>query len=253
MMNDDALLRYSRHILLDGMDVEGQQALTDARVMIIGVGGLGSPVALYLAASGVGTIELVDPDQVELSNLQRQIAHSTDRIGVSKVASAATVMQSLNPECQVITHQQAASETWLRPRLSSVDLLLDCTDNALVRYQINLACLDSHTPWFSAAAVGMSGQLVFFDPSQSESPCYRCLYPDLDREAASAAADSCSDSGVLSPVVGVVGSLQAVEALKYLSGMAKPDVGLLRLLDFKSNQWNGFQLRPALSCTDCHN
>jgi len=252
-MNDDELLRYSRHILLDGMDMEGQQALSDARVMIVGVGGLGSPVALYLAASGVGTLELVDPDVVELSNLQRQIAHSTDRIGMSKVDSAATVMHAMNPHCQIIPHPQAASREWLCSHLDSVDLVLDCTDNAAVRYQINLACLETKTPWISAAAIGLSGQLVFFDPSQSGSPCYRCLYPDLDRDGASAMADGCAESGVLSPVVGVVGSLQAVEALKYLSGLATPEAGLLQHLDLKNTHWNQFRLPRMPDCADCQN
>jgi len=250
-MNDDELLRYSRHILLDGMDMEGQQALSDARVMIIGVGGLGSPVALYLAASGVGTLELVDPDVVELSNLQRQIAHTTDCIGMSKVESAATVMRTMNPHCQIIPHPQAASREWLCSHLDRVDLVLDCTDNAAVRYQINLACLETKTPWISAAAIGLSGQLVFFDPSQSGSPCYRCLYPDLDRDGASAMADGCAESGVLSPVVGVVGSLQAVEALKYLSGLAIPEAGLLQHLDLKNTHWNQFRLPRVPDCTDC--
>ncbi len=250
-MNDEELLRYSRHILLDGMDIEGQEALKNARVMIIGAGGLGSPVAMYLAAAGVGTLELVDPDQVELSNLQRQIAHVSDRLGMDKVASAAESLRALNPFCQVIPHALAATESWLETHLESVDLLLDCTDNANIRYQINRACLATSTPWFSAAAVGMSGQLVFFDPADEHSPCYRCLYPDLDRDPESGAADGCAESGVLAPVVGVVGCLQAVEALKLLSGMERPQVGRLQLFDFRASQWRSLQLKPSRNCTDC--
>lgn len=250
-MNDEELLRYSRHILLPGMDIDGQKALKRSRVMVIGAGGLGSPVAMYLAAAGVGTIDLVDPDTVELSNLQRQIAHTSDRLGYDKVESAALSMRALNPFCEINLHPLPATEAWLKEHLPSVDLLLDCTDNANIRYQINRACLATKTPWISGAAVGLSGQLVFFNPSDEHSPCYRCLYPDLDRDSESGAADGCAENGVLAPVVGVVGSLQAVEALKLLAGMEAPQVGRLQLFDFHVSQWRSLQLKPVVDCADC--
>lgn len=250
-MNDEELLRYSRHILLDGMDLDGQQSLKEARVLIVGLGGLGCPVALYLAASGVGHIELIDPDVVELSNLQRQIAHGMDDLGKTKVASVAESIRQLNPLVSVVTHEQAMDADALTVIASNMDLLLDCTDNARVRYEMNQSCIRTGTPWLSAAAVGMSGQLVFFDPRCAESPCYRCLYPDLDADASSGVADGCAENGVLAPIVGVVGCLQATEALKYLSGMGTPDVGLLQLMDFGHSQWRRLSLKRRVQCPDC--
>jgi molybdopterin-synthase adenylyltransferase len=248
---DSQLLRYSRHILLPEMDYEGQQRLLSARVMIVGLGGLGCPAALYLAASGVGNIILVDPDKVELSNLQRQIAHGQADIGRFKVDSARDQMLRLNPELNIEACAVAADEDWLLQHLPAVDLLLDCTDRAAIRYQINRACLQTGTDWLSAAAVGLSGQLTLFRPTAEDSPCYRCLYPHLDQDTAVAETLVCADSGVLAPLVGVVGTLQAAQALKYLAGIGTQLDGRLQTLDLLGNRWQQWQIQRQTGCPDC--
>ncbi|MDO6682233.1 molybdopterin-synthase adenylyltransferase MoeB [Oceanobacter sp. 5_MG-2023] len=245
-LSDQQLLRYSRHLLLPELDLDGQLALLRARVMIIGLGGLGSPVALYLAASGVGELILVDDDQVELSNLQRQIIHGDADLGRAKVDSAATNLRALNPDCQVTAIQRRADQTWLQQQLDSVDVVLDCTDNADIRYQLNQACLTTLTPWLSAAATGTQGQWIWFDPRDSNSPCYRCLYPDLSSDGL-----SCADSGVLAPLVGVIGSLQALEALKFIARIGDTRPGRLKTFDALTGDQRCWELPGNPHCPDC--
>jgi len=247
-MNDQQLLRYSRHILLPQMDIEGQQALLDAHVLVVGAGGLGCPVIQYLAAAGVGELTLIDDDLVELSNLQRQVAHGTDDIGKAKVESAKQDVQRLNPDVTVNALQQRADYDWLNQALAggSVDVVVDCTDNATVRYLLNRACLANKIPWVSGAAVGLNGQITVFDPRQDNSPCYRCLYPNLDDQQL-----SCSENGVLSPLVGVIGSMQALEAIKVLTAMGQPAVGQLLTFDALQADWRRWKLSVAAACPDC--
>jgi len=245
-MSDEELLRYSRQLLLPDIDVDGQLALKQARVLIVGLGGLGCPVALYLAAAGVGKLVLVDPDIVELSNLQRQIAHSDADIGDSKVASVARSIAAVNPHVDVTCHAVAASESWLLQQLDDIDLVMDCTDRASIRYQINDACLASGTPWVSAAAIGMSGQLTLFNPKDDQSPCYRCLYPALDDSEM-----TCAESGVIAPLVGVMGSMQALEALKWLTDSGESLVGRLISFDAESHRWHDWKLGRSQGCPAC--
>lgn len=251
-MNDQQLLRYSRHILLPQMDIEGQQALLDAHVLVVGAGGLGCPVIQYLAASGVGAgagqLTLVDDDVVELSNLQRQTAHGTADIGIAKVESAKADVLRLNPDVNVQAIQQRADEQWLRSFFSQnpVTLVIDCTDNATIRYLLNQACLEQKIPWVSGAAVGLNGQITVFDPRQENAPCYRCLYPNLDDQQL-----TCSENGVLSPLVGVIGSMQALEALKLIAGIGEPAVGKLMTFDAISAEWRSWKLPQSPDCGDC--
>ena len=247
-MNDQQLLRYSRHILLPQMDIEGQQALLDAHVLVVGAGGLGCPVIQYLAAAGVGELTLIDDDLVELSNLQRQVAHGTDDIGKAKVESAKQDVQRLNPDVTVNALQQRADYDWLNQALAggSVDVVVDCTDNATVRYLLNRACLANKIPWVSGAAVGLNGQITVFDSRQDNAPCYRCLYPNLDDQQL-----SCSENGVLSPLVGVIGSMQALEAIKVLTAMGQPAVGQLLTFDALQADWRRWKLPVAAACPDC--
>lgn len=247
-MNDQQLLRYSRHILLPQLDIDGQQALLDAHVMIIGLGGLGCPVLQYLAASGVGRLSLVDDDRVELSNLQRQTAHGSADIGLLKAESAAAEVQRLNPEVQVITHAVRADADWLAMHLAGVDLVVDCTDNSRVRYELNRACIARSVPWVSGAAVGLNGQITLFDPRQADAPCYRCLYPSLDDQQL-----SCAESGVLSPLVGVIGAMQALEALKVLAGIGESLSGRLLTFDALQGEWRRWGISRNPSCSDCQN
>lgn len=247
-MNDQQLLRYSRHILLPQLDIDGQQALLDAHVMIIGLGGLGCPVLQYLAASGVGRLSLVDDDRVELSNLQRQTAHGSADIGLLKAESAAAEVQRLNPEVQVITHAVRADADWLAMHLAGVDLVVDCTDNSRVRYELNRACIAHSVPWVSGAAVGLNGQITLFDPRQADAPCYRCLYPSLDNQQL-----SCAESGVLSPLVGIIGAMQALEALKVLAGIGESLSGRLLTFDALQGEWRRWGISRNPSCSDCQN
>lgn len=242
-MKDDELLRYSRHILLPQIDIDGQQAINDAHVMIIGLGGLGSPVALYLAAAGIGEFTLVDDDVVELTNLQRQIAHTTDAVGSSKVESAKASMLAINPNVIVHCYQQRANPKWLNEHLDKVTLMVDCSDNAEIRYAMNDVAIAKKIPWVSGAAVGFTGQVAVFDPSEDNSPCYRCLYPTLSSETL-----SCAESGVLSPVVGVIGSLQATEALRILTGFGEKQHGYLHTWDALTNGWHRWKLTPVDDC-----
>jgi molybdopterin/thiamine biosynthesis adenylyltransferase len=246
-LNDDELLRYSRHILLDAVGVEGQQHALQSHALIIGAGGLGSPVALYLAASGVGRITLIDDDQVELTNLQRQIAHTTDRVGQSKVESARQAMTALNPQVRVSTHVRRADVDWLDEWVPQAQVVIDGSDNFATRQLINAACFRHGVPLVSGSVLGFAGQFSVYDPRHNQSPCYACLFP----------ADTpppevhCATMGVLAPLVGVMGAMQATEALKILMGLGSPVPGRLLMLDGHRLQWSEMRFSRLDSCPVC--
>ena len=219
-LSDEELLRYSRQILLAQVDIDGQLKLKNSRVLIVGLGGLGSPVALYLAAAGVGELHLADFDTVDLSNLQRQITHDTDSLGQLKVESAAKRLRAINPAIQLHLYPAGLDADSLVMAVAGVDLVLDCTDNFGIREAVNAACVAVCKPLVSGAAIRLEGQLAVFDPRQADSPCYHCLYGH-----GSEAELTCSEAGVLGPLVGLVGSLQALEALKLLAGFGQSLVG----------------------------
>jgi len=245
-LSDAQLLRYGRQILVNDFDVAGQERLLQSRVLVVGLGGLGCPAALYLAAGGVGSLLLADGDKVELSNLQRQIAHGSADIGTNKARSAARAIAAINAECntQVIEHNLGAGD--LAPLLHGVDLVVDATDNYPARFTLNRACIAAGAPLVSAAAVRAEAQIALFDPVRG-GPCYRCLY----EEGADRSALSCSESGVLAPLVGVVGALQAMEAMKVLAGFGEPLRGRVMLLDLASAVFDSLSLAPREDCPEC--
>jgi adenylyltransferase/sulfurtransferase len=245
-MQDDQLLRFSRQIMLPSIGLTGQQKLLKSKVVIIGLGGLGSPAAMYLAASGVGELVLVDFDKVDISNLQRQIIHSTDDIGRNKVESAKDALLALYPECRVTTidHKPEAQE--LSDLVANADLVLDCSDNFATRFTINKTCVAQRTPLVSGAAIRMEGQVSVFS-GQAGDPCYRCLYGPGDGE------ETCVENGVLAPVVGIIGSIQATEAIKLLTGAGTPLNGKLLLLDAMQMQWRTLKLKADPECPVCSN
>ncbi|MDP2760466.1 MAG: HesA/MoeB/ThiF family protein [Sideroxyarcus sp.] len=226
-MDDQQLLRYSRHILLEEIGIEGQQRLRDARVLLIGVGGLGSPAALYLAASGVGRLTLCDDDTVELSNLQRQIIHRTSCIGQAKVASAQSLLQDINPDVKYIALPFRPDAEQLHELVSAADVVLDCSDNFTTRYAVNRVCLKLHKPLVSGAAIQFHGQIAVFDFRRGDAPCYNCLFP----ENLQAAELRCATTGVFAPLVGIIGAMQAGEVLKLLVGIEQGLSGKLISLD----------------------
>ncbi|MGQ7247683.1 HesA/MoeB/ThiF family protein [Halomonas sp. V046] len=246
-MNDEALLRYSRQIMLGQVDIDGQQRLLDGRALIVGAGGLGSPVALYLAAAGVGRLTIADADVVEISNLQRQIAHGDADLGANKAASAAASVTDVNPHCRVTVIERHLDQKALAEAASQADVVLDCTDRFSSRYAINTACLAAGVPLVSGAAIRFSGQLAVFDPRDETSPCYACLYPPDDQGDE---ALSCAESGVIAPLVGVIGSFQALEAIKLLSGAGSPHRGLATF-DGLSGEWRHYRLRRDPECSAC--
>ena len=246
-MTDEQLLRYSRHILLDELGIEGQQRLLDAHALVIGAGGLGSPVALYLASAGVGRITLVDHDQVDATNLQRQIAHSLDRVGQPKGESARVAMQALNPDPQIEVLTQRADQALLDARVPLAQVVLDCTDNFATRHAINRACVRHRVPLVSGAAIRFDGQLAVYDPRDSASPCYACVFPP---EQAFEEV-RCATMGVFAPLVGIIGTLQAAEALKLLSGMGSAMPGRLLMLDGRSLSFTDIRLGRQPRCPVC--
>ncbi|PZP22443.1 molybdopterin-synthase adenylyltransferase MoeB [Pseudomonas kuykendallii] len=246
MLTDDELLRYSRQILLKQIDVDGQLCLKQSRVLIVGLGGLGSPVALYLAAAGVGELHLADFDTVDLTNLQRQIAHDSVSIGRTKVDSAMARLHALNPEVRLVAHRTALDADCLADAVAAVDLVLDCSDNFGTREAVNAACVATARTLVSGAAIRLEGQLSVFDPRQADSPCYHCLYGH-----GSEAELTCSEAGVVGPLVGVVGSLQALEALKLLAGFGEPLVGRLLLIDAFGSRFRELRVRRDPECPVC--
>jgi molybdopterin-synthase adenylyltransferase len=246
-MNDTLLLRYSRQIMLPEIDMEGQERLAASRVLIVGLGGLGSPAALYLAAAGVGMLVLLDHDQVDLSNLQRQIAHDTDSIGQHKTTSAERRLRAINPEVRIHSMPERATPALLRKLAAEVDVVLDGTDNFATRFMVNRACLETGRALVSGAAIRMEGQLAVFRPGQAASPCYACLYPeDIDERR-----ETCSETGVLAPVVGVIGSLMATEAMRLLTGFGTPATGRLTLWDARLGEWRQLSLPRDPDCRVC--
>ncbi|EDV3054760.1 HesA/MoeB/ThiF family protein [Salmonella enterica subsp. enterica] len=243
-MNDHDFMRYSRQILLSDIAIEGQQKLLDSHVLIVGLGGLGSPAALYLAGAGIGKLTLADDDDVHLSNLQRQILFTTDDIAHPKAQAAKLRLAQLNPGSELIVLQQRLTGDVLKNAVARADVVLDCTDNMATRQEINVTCVALNTPLISASAVGFGGQLMVLTPPW-EQGCYRCLWPDdVEPER------NCRTAGIVGPVVGVMGTLQALEAIKLLSGIETPS-GELRLFDGKTSQWRSLALRRASGCPVC--
>lgn len=245
-MNDDQLLRYSRQIMLPQMDVAGQNKILDSSVLIVGLGGLGSPVALYLAAAGVGQLILADFDEVDLSNLQRQIAHGHDDVGRLKVESAADAVRALNDSVSVTTLSQRLDESQLVEQVALADVVVDCTDNFTTRHAINRACVQHKVPLVSGAAIRFEGQVAVFDVRNVQAPCYRCLYSlEADENL------TCSESGVIAPLVGIIGSVQALETLKVLAGIGQTLTGKLLMLDGLSMEWRSLALPRDPNCPVC--
>jgi molybdopterin-synthase adenylyltransferase len=250
-LSDEQLLRYSRHVLLNEVGTTGQAAWLAAHVLIVGAGGLGSPAALYLASAGIGRITLVDPDVVDESNLQRQIAHRMSSIGQSKVSSMAQAMAQINPEVVVVPLQLRADEALLQSLLQDsahpVQVVLDCCDNFATRQAINRACVAAKVPLVSGAAIRFDGQISVFDARQKTSPCYACLFPpeQVPEET------RCATMGVFAPLVGMVGAAQAAEALKLVMGAGQSLAGRLLLLDALSMRWTEIKFNRLAHCTVC--
>jgi adenylyltransferase/sulfurtransferase len=246
-MDDSQLLRYNRHIMLPQIGFEGQQRLCDAHVLIIGLGGLGSPAAMYLAAAGVGQLSLADADQVEITNLQRQIVHRTANIGETKVDSACATLLDLNPEIQINCIAEQLQDAALEQAVAAADVVLDATDNFTSRYAINAACIKHRTPLVSGAAIRFEGQLAVFDFSDDSSPCYHCLYP----ANAELVEETCSENGILAPVVGIIGSMQALEAIKLICKTGTSSAGRLLLFDALAMEWRSMTFKRDSSCPVC--
>lgn len=245
-MKDEQLLRYSRQIMLPEMDVAGQQKLVYATVLIVGMGGLGCPAAMYLAAAGVGHLIIADDDTVELTNLQRQIAHGQENLGELKVASAERSLRSLNPEVRVSTLAERLVDDGLSEAVAQADVVLDATDNFATRFAINRSCVQQHKPLVSGAAIRMEGQVAVFDSRDKNSPCYQCLYGDSGEEDT-----NCATNGIMAPVVGIIGAVQAMEAIKLLAGIGRPLTGRLLLLDAQTMQWREMTLPRDPKCAVC--
>lgn len=245
-MKDEQLLRYSRQIMLPEMDVAGQQKLVDATVLIVGMGGLGCPAAMYLAAAGVGHLIIADDDVVEVTNLQRQVAHSQATIGEAKVDSAQQTLLGLNPDLKITALRKRLSGTELGAAVVMADLVVDACDNYATRFDINRSCIEHGKPLVSGAAIRMEGQVAVFDSRDSDSPCYQCLYTEGGDEDA-----SCAANGVMAPVVGIIGAVQAMEAIKVLTGIGESLAGRLLLLDATTMQWREMRLPRDASCAAC--
>lgn len=246
-MTDEELLRYARHLLLNELGVEGQERLLRSHALVVGAGGLGSPVALYLATAGVGRITLVDHDRVDLTNLQRQIAHTLARVGQPKVASAREAMRAINPDVDVTPCEQRADAAWLDAHVPTVDVVLDCSDNFDTRHRINAACVRHGKPLVSGAAVGFDGQITVYDTRLPHQPCYACVFPpDSTPDEV-----RCATMGVFAPLVGIIGSMQAAEAIKLLAQVGTSLAGRLQLLDGRSMRWDEIRLSAQAHCPVC--
>lgn len=248
-MQDQQLLRYARHLLLDELGVEGQERLLGARALIVGAGGLGSPAAMYLAAAGVGHLVLADDDTVDLTNLQRQIAHTTSRVGQPKVASAQVALAELNPDIRITTLPvRLCDDALLREQVAAADVVLDCTDNFAIRILLNRVCMALGTPLVSGAAIRFEGQVSVFDPRDAASPCYACLFPESAQEVE---VVNCATMGVFSPLVGIVGSVQAAEALKLLAQTGTSLAGRLLRIDTLRMDWRSVGVQRDPHCPVC--
>ncbi len=245
MLNDNEFMRYSRQLLLEDVGMEGQEKIRAAKVLIVGLGGLGSPAALYLAAAGVGTLFLADDDTLHVSNLQRQILYRTADIDSPKAKTAQRELGKLNPLCQTEVFTERLDEENLQAIVAQADLVLDCSDNMATRHAVNKVCVRARKPLISGSAVGFSGQLLVIEAPYAQG-CYRCLYPDLETPTR-----NCRTAGVLGPVVGVIGTLQALEAIKLLAGASSPLSGKLRLFDGKQQSWRTLQLAKSADCPVC--
>jgi molybdopterin/thiamine biosynthesis adenylyltransferase len=246
-MNDDELLRYSRHILLDDIGIEGQQKLRDAHVLVIGAGGLGSPALLYLGTAGVGRLTICDHDEVDLTNLQRQIVHRNDRIGQPKADSARRTLLDIDPALQIDARRQRVDAALLDELLPTADLVLDCSDNFATRQAVNAACVRHRRPLVSGAAIGFDGQVSVYDSRRADAPCYACLFPP----EAEVEEVACATMGVFAPLVGLIGCVQAAEALKLLIGIGHPLAGRLLMLDARAMEWTEMKAPRNPDCSVC--
>jgi molybdopterin/thiamine biosynthesis adenylyltransferase len=246
-MTDDELLRYSRHILLDEIGIEGQTQILGSHALIVGAGGLGSPVALYLGSAGVGHITVVDHDMVDMTNLQRQIAHTMTRVGQPKVSSAQTAIGAINPDVKVTPVVARADAILLDTLVAQADVVLDCCDNFATRHAINAACVKHGKPLVSGAAIRFDGQICVYDPRNTSSPCYACVFPPNDAFEET----RCATMGVFAPLVGIIGAMQAAEALKLLSGAGKPLTGRLLMLDGRAMEFTEMRIGRQANCTVC--
>jgi len=245
-MNDQQLLRYSRQIMLPQIDIAGQQKLLNAKVLIVGAGGLGSPAAMYLAAAGVGQLCIYDDDQVDLTNLQRQIAHHTADIGLDKAISTLNTLKNINPEVTVLAHNVRLQGELLNSEVHAADVVLDCSDNFSTRFAVNRACVIHKTPLVSGAAIRFEGQVSVFTPGLHDSPCYNCLYQSDGEEL-----QNCARNGVIAPITGIIGSIQALEAMKIIMAIGETLVGRLLLLDGLSMEWQSMRFRRNPQCPTC--
>jgi molybdopterin-synthase adenylyltransferase len=249
-LDDQQLLRYSRHILLDEIGIEGQQSLLASRALVIGAGGLGSPVALYLGTAGVGRITIVDHDTVDLTNLQRQIAHNLARVGTPKATSAQASIAAINPDVQVrplierVSPEQAVR---LDALVAEADVVLDCSDNFKTRHAVNAACVKHKKPLVSGAAIGFDGQISVYDTRSADAPCYACIFPP----EATFEEVQCATMGVFAPLVGIIGTMQAAEALKLLMGIGTSLAGRLQMLDVRTMEWNEIRMARQPHCKVC--
>ena len=246
-MTDEQLLRYSRHILLDELGIEGQANILSSHALIIGAGGLGSPAALYLASAGVGKITLVDDDMVDFTNLQRQIIHTQARVGMAKAESGRQALSAINPEIDIVPLQQRLSGEALDTLVASADIVLDCTDNFATRHAINRACVHHRKPLVSGAAIRFDGQISVYDLRRDDAPCYHCLFPEGDEVE----EVRCAVMGVFAPLTGIIGTMQAAEALKLAAGIGESLSGRLLLLDALSMEWRSIRFRQDAACAVC--
>ena len=246
-MKDETLIRYSRHILLPEIDYSGQNKLTASHVLIIGAGGLGSPASIYLAASGIGKITICDFDKVDISNLQRQILHQDESINLNKAVSAKKTLTKTNPHIQIIPVEKKLNVREVKNLANDVDVILDCSDNFETRYRLNEIAFSLKKPLVSGAAIQFDGQVSIYDFRDNRTPCYQCLFPDssIDSE------QRCSDHGVLSPVVGVIGSIQAVETIKLLLNIGASSIGKLLIYDAKNMHWSEIKFKKDPKCRVC--
>ncbi|MDE3208007.1 MAG: molybdopterin-synthase adenylyltransferase MoeB [Pseudomonadota bacterium] len=246
-MEDTQLLRYSRHILLPEIDIEGQQRLLASKVLLVGAGGLGAPAALYLVASGIGTLTICDPDHVDLTNLQRQIIHTTSSVGMSKVQSAQTTLKQINPDVKIISLNERLQNDRLNKEVKQADVVIDASDNFSTRYALNLACVHYKIPLVSGSAIRFDGQVTVFNHQRRGSPCYNCLFPDIGQSEEL----RCSETGIFSPLVGIIGAVQAAETIKIITGAGTDLTGRLLLLNALTMEWKTIKLKKDPGCSVC--